>query len=629
MGKELFSETLSNEITGWPTKWAHHRKKIQRIQKRIFKASKLGNYKCCQRLQRRLINSRSAKLFAVHHVAQINKGKRSAGVDKMRNLTASEKLDLAKLLRVDLETDKIRRIWLPKPGRTEKRPLGIPTIRDRAKQKLVLLALEPQYEAHFAYNSYGYRPGRRAQDAVEAIFSSSHHGTPLSVYCADISKCYDRIDHNALIEKLDPIIPFYREQIRAWLKAGILDELNDIETEPQEGTPQGSIISPLLANIALDGIEDAIYEAIKHSRPRYKSSWNKDGRPGRTLAREYASACVVRYADDIILAHKDPSVLDLMIHTANTYLETIGVSFNKDKSIRTSTLEGFDYLGFHFQHVGQYYKNQWKMKITPSKEGLRKHKASMREILKRNRRSTVGKLINDLEPVMRGYINYIQYVEASQSLYQLDNFYYQSLRAFVMRRHPRKSRTFAVRKYFTLGLHPEDKPYKRIPHYFQGRTYHHDWVLMEYVHYTKTYLYTRKGVTTRYKKRQDKRFKTQVDKMALKLLPRYSWYSVDVLYAKVKQDNSVYDGNNLYWAMRSSKQWSTLSTRQTTLIKRQNGRCAFCEKAIMETDLVEVDHIIPLFAGGKDIYKNMQLLHKDCHRHKTENDLKKIKDKFS
>jgi len=200
-------------------------------------------------------------MIAVRQVTQQNQGKKTAGVDGVLALTPKERQELVSQLKVTkkAKAKPTRRVWIPKPGKDEKRPLGIPTIHDRALQGVVKITLEPEWEAYMEANSYGFRPGRGCHDAIEAIFISINK-KPKWVLDADIAKCFDKIDHSTLLNKLNNTSPI-RRQIRAWLKAGVMDQGTWQETDT--GTPQGGVISPLLANIALHGLENKVMELAK------------------------------------------------------------------------------------------------------------------------------------------------------------------------------------------------------------------------------------------------------------------------------------------------------------------------------------------------------------------------------
>ncbi len=234
--------TVDNQpLYGWSTLcWKKIERVVFKLQTRIYRAQRRGDRKTVCKLQRLLMKSRSAKLLAVRRVTQDNRGKATAGVDGVKALTPDERLDLAGTLALPSPATPVRRVWIPKPGTEETRPLGIPTLQDRARQAVVKLALEPQWEARFEPNSYGFRPGRSAWDAIGAIYVLINQKAKW-VLDADIAKCFDRINHDALLKKMNPSPPL-RRQVRAWLKAGGLDKGEWFPTE--EGTPQGGPSTP-------------------------------------------------------------------------------------------------------------------------------------------------------------------------------------------------------------------------------------------------------------------------------------------------------------------------------------------------------------------------------------------------
>ena len=236
-------------IEDWKTlPWKDIERNVFRLQKRIYQAERRGDYKQVHNLQRLLIRSWSARCLAVRRVSQDNRGKRTPGVDGVANLTPAQRMALVGKLRnlSDWQVDAIRRTYIEKSGTTELRGLGIPTMSDRACQALVKLALEPEWEAKFEPNSYGFRPGRSTHDAIEAIFNHIRL-KPKYVLDADIEKCFDNIAREPLEDKLNAIGPIAR-LVRGWLRAGILD--GDKYLFPEAGVPQGGVISPLLCNVA-------------------------------------------------------------------------------------------------------------------------------------------------------------------------------------------------------------------------------------------------------------------------------------------------------------------------------------------------------------------------------------------
>jgi len=286
------SKTRHKPMVEWKhLDWRKAEKAVFKLQKRIYKASLRGDVKALRKLQKMLMKSWYAKCLAVRRVTQDNTGKNTAGVDGVKSLSPVARFTLVNNLKLGSKVKPTRRVWIPKPGTDEKRPLGIPIMYDRTLQALVKLALEPEWEARFEPNSYGFRPGRSCHDAIEAIYSSIKQKAKF-VLDADIAKCFDRIDHKALLGKLNTF-PTIRRQVRAWLKAGVMDRTQLFPTS--EGTPQGGVISPLLANIALHGMEERIEQYADTFKGRKESNRK--------------SLSLIRYADDFVILHKDITVV--------------------------------------------------------------------------------------------------------------------------------------------------------------------------------------------------------------------------------------------------------------------------------------------------------------------------------
>lgn len=261
--------------------WPKLQRNVFKLQKRIYQASLRGDTPTVHKLQKLLLSSHSARMLATRRVTQDNQGKNTPGVDKKARLDPADRMNMARLLHFGQKPSPLRRVWIPKPKSQEKRPLGIPTLWDRALQFWVKLAMEPEWEAKFEPNSYGFRPGRGCHDAIEAIFSGIVR-KPKFVLDADIAKCFDRIDHDALLAKLGTF-PSLKRIIRGWLRAGIFENRQLLPTTA--GTPQGGVISPLLANIALHGLEKVIVDS-------FPATCRKNGKDVAWKPK------VIRYADD-------------------------------------------------------------------------------------------------------------------------------------------------------------------------------------------------------------------------------------------------------------------------------------------------------------------------------------------
>jgi RNA-directed DNA polymerase len=561
-------DTVAIPMDEWKTlPWKDMEKRVFKLQKRIYQASSRGDVRTVHKLQRLLVNSWSAKCLAVRRVTQDNKGKRTAGIDGKTALRQSERIELVKTLDLKLKGKPLRRVWIPKPGSEEKRPLGIPTIADRAIQALVTMALEPEWEAKFEPNSYGFRPGRSCHDAIEAIFVAIHY-TPKYVLDADIAKCFDNINHQALLNKLGTF-PTLQRVIKNWLKAGVMD--GDTLFATEAGTPQGGVISPLLANIALHGFEQAIREAFPE-RIRINGKKVSHWKP-----------TVIRYADDFVILHKDRGVIEEARRVAAEWLHGMGLELKPSKTRITHTLKetdgnvGFDFLGFNIRQfrTGISQKRtsgksgillDFKTIIRPSKEAVKRHYREVATVIGTHNASTQEALIGNLNRIIYGWCNYYSSVVSKKTFSKLDHLVTKRLLRWAKRRHQKKSRRRTVAKYWSVGC---DRRW-------------------DFVSPT--------GV----------KLKTYADTPIRR-------------HIKVKGTRSPYDGDWVYWTTRMGRHPET-PVRVAKLMKIQKGKCLWCGLTFKYGDAIEVDHIIPRNKGGKDLYKNLQLLHKHCHDQKGATD---------
>lgn len=387
----------NNPIVDWALiDWRKAEQSVYRLQKRIFRASRRGNVQVVHNLQRKLMRSRSARMLAVRRVTQDNRGKKTAGVDGKTALTASERVQLTEELQPKGRRRRkhlpARRVWIPKPGKQEKRPLGIPTIRDRAEQAIAKQALEPEWEAKFEPNSYGFRPGRSCHDAIGAIFNFTRY-KPKYVLDADIAGCFDHINHAALLAKLQTY-PTMRRYIRACLKAGVMEGME--LTPTSEGTPQGGVVSPLLANVALHGLEEEIARGYDRRQAHYPQ--------------------VIRYADDFVILCPDLKTTLQSKERAERWLEGMGLEMKPSKTRIVHTLEayegnwGFDFLGFNVRQyrIGKYRSAKdshgrtlgFKTLIKPSREAQQRHIKQLKQKIRELRGVPQEALIGVLNPIV-------------------------------------------------------------------------------------------------------------------------------------------------------------------------------------------------------------------------------------
>lgn len=450
------SETTMYDWHALP--WRKLERTVYKLQTRIYQASRRGETEAVHKLQRLLIHSRSTALLAVRRVAQDNQGKRTAGIDGVASLSDCEKFALAEEIHrrpLVSKAKPVRRVWIPKPGKDEKRPLGIPVMEDRARQALAKMALEPEWEAKFEPTSFGFRPGRSCHDAVEKIYRHMRNA-PKYVLDADIAKCFDRINHEALLDKLGTF-PSMRRAIKAWLKAGIMDggELFPIT----EGTPQGGVISPLLANVALHGLATTIEKAF----PKQKTL---KGRHPKPIPWRPA---VVRYADDFVILHRDLDALKQAQQIAAEWLKGMGLEMKPSKTRITHTLNaidgpaGFDFLGFHFRQYPRG-KNRCMLNtngeplgftssVRPSPTSQKRFLAKIREVLHSRRNASQTGLIALLNPIVRGWGNYFSTVVSKDTFKKMDNLIFKKLWAWAVYRHNNKNHHWVGRKYWLIGTH--------------------------------------------------------------------------------------------------------------------------------------------------------------------------------
>jgi RNA-directed DNA polymerase len=504
--------------------WTLSYKHVRRIQSRIFKASRSGDIYTVRFLQKLLLKNPHAKLIAVHQVTTLNKG--TKGIDGARGA----KLQMARNLCINGKSNLVRRVWISKPSQIEKREKRpIPTIQDRAKQALVKLVLEPEWEAKFEANSYGFRPGRSAHDAMEAIFSNLRFNVDKYVFDADIRKCFHQIDHSALLTKLNTF-PLLEKQISAWLKAGIVDELANESKTSIPSIGQGGVISPLLANIALHGLEEHLMDLVSQ---RYCPKPH----PAKKSALGF-----VRYAGDFVIFHRNLKIMKLVIKETERWLATIGLSISEQKSKLRLVSQSFNFLGFQVVCLKRH--NSFRVCITPSKESISRIIAKVRSVIQKGKADSAYSLIAKLRPILIGWANYFQFCECKETFSYVDNIVYQQLRGWVFRRAIRQGRKVVKTKYF-----PMDRIYK-----FQNREYKGNWIL--------------NGI------------KASKSKPVTNFLPKISWVA-SRKFIKVKAKASVYDGNQVYWTRRhlkygiyidSSPEFSTADSMEVDhIIPRSKG----------------------------------------------------------
>jgi RNA-directed DNA polymerase len=413
----------SHEEVGWHTiNWQQAHENVRRLQARIVKATQQGKWGKVKALQRLLTRSFSGKALAVERVTS-NKGKRTAGVDgEIWDSPTKKSAGLQSLRQRGYQPQPLRRIYIPKHhDPTKKRPLSIPTMRDRAMQALYLLALEPIAETTGDPNSYGFRKERNCADAIQQCYDTLRHRHSAEwVLEADIKSCFDKISH----QWLETHIPMEKGILRKWLRAGFMEK--HLLYPTTEGTPQGGVASPTLANLVLDGLENGLREYF----PKVKTG-------------NSAKVNLIRYADDFVITGKSKDLLDNEVKPlVEQFLKERGLELSPDKTHITHIEAGFDFLG---QNIRQYREG---LRAKPSSKNVKTFLTKVRQIIKSNKQTPAGKLIVLLNPIIRGWSQYHQHSSCSRTFAKVDHAIFQTLWKWAKRRHSKKSRRWIKAKYF-------------------------------------------------------------------------------------------------------------------------------------------------------------------------------------
>ena len=401
--------------------WSKATKHVQRLQARIVKAVQKGRWGKVTALQHLLTHSFSGKALAVRRVTS-NQGKKTPGVDGKIWSSPEEKAQaVLSLRRQGYQPSPLKRVYIPKKN-GKKRPLGIPTIRDRGMQALYKLALEPVAETTADLNSYGFRPERSTADAAEACFKAlAKKASPKWILEGDIKGCFDNISHDWMIANIsmDKVI------LRKWLKAGFMDKGALFPTEA--GTPQGGIISPILANMALDGLEKLLRKEIQRNTHTGKK------------------VNMVRYADDFIITGKSKDLLENEVKPlVEQFLKERGLVLSPEKTKITHIRDGFNFLGWNIRKYGRQGKYLQKPAENNTSAFLRK----VVGIIKGNKAIKQEKLIALLNPIIRGWGNYHQHSVAKETYSSMDHALWEHLWQWAKRRHPNKGSQWIKEKYF-------------------------------------------------------------------------------------------------------------------------------------------------------------------------------------
>jgi len=411
--------------------WDQVEDDVRRLRQRIFAASQAGDLRRVRNLQKLMLRSRANALASVRRVAQINTGRKTPGIDGKTALLASQKAELADWVQRGsaLWTARpVKRVFIPKAGSRKLRALGIPVIRDRVLQAIAVNALEPEWEARFEPKSYGFRPGRSCQDAIAAIFWTVA-GTRTKrrwALDADLKAAFDHVGHDHVLDCLGAFPA--RAAVAGWLKAGVIDQDGFAPTE--EGTPQGGVISPLIFNIALHGMEEAAGAAYRWN-PYRDSEATVPGTP-----------VLVRYADDFVVLCDSREQAEQVKTDLTPWLAARGLAFNEDKTRVVHLDEGLDFLGFNVRRYGA------KLLIKPSKGAVKRIRERLADEMVALRGANASAVIRTLNPIVRGWAAYYRGVVSTETFQSLDHHMWMLTYKWALYRHNRRSKHRIVERYF-------------------------------------------------------------------------------------------------------------------------------------------------------------------------------------
>jgi len=535
--------------------WREASRLVTNLRQRIFRAARANDHRKVRSLQKLMLRSRSNILMSVRRVTQVNAGKNTPGVDKVLVKTPAARGDLVDRLATfqPWRAKPVRRVYIPKKSDSSKcRPLGIPTIMDRCLQAMVKNALEPAWESRFEGSSYGFRPGRNAHDAIEKIYGFSCPNSRKKVVVdADIAGAFDNISQEFILKALGDVPG--KALIKQWLKAGYLEDGRYHDTP--RGTPQGGVISPLLLNIALHGMEAAL--GVKHD----------------SQGTSRGKRAVVRYADDfVVFCESQEDALVVRDRLLPDWLAKRGLSLSEEKTRIVHLTEGFDFLSFNIRRFlhPQTSRSGYKLCIKPSKKAVLGKVKELREKWLALRGHSIKAVLWKINPIIRGWANYNRTAVASRLFNKLDNWMFRRALRYAKHTHPKKSWKWVRKRYWgRWNKERED-----------------DWVFG--------------------------------DKHSGRYLLKFSWFKIE-RHILVRGTSSPDDPDlRAYWWERQRVNAKHLSGEDIDMANDQGWVCRLCGMNLINGEELHRHHKVPRARNGSNARSNRELVHLYCHQQETK-----------
>nr|AYE93292.1 DNA polymerase [Termitomyces sp.]AYE93309.1 DNA polymerase [Termitomyces sp.] len=554
-------DNITTKYQNWQhIPWDEVNERVRDLQDRIVKATLDNNMRIVYQLQNQLVTSVEGRALAIRRVVTSSGGK-TPGIDKvtwdkpLERFNAIHELGMITKNPNQYKSKPLKRVMIPKSNSTEMRPLGIPTLMDRAVQAVYHLGVDPVVEAKSDPNSFGFRKGRSQHDAIAYIRSRLDKTvSPEWILETDIAKCFDKINHDFLLKET-PIC--HKQVLKEWLKSGYVFEGKYTSTD--EGTPQGGIISPTLCNVALNGIETVIMK-------QYPLRKVTDGQRPKVT--------VFRYADDMVITGCQKEILLQVKETVKEFLAVRGLELKEAKTRICHIQEGFDFLGFNVSRkeynpfLNNHTTQPTVLIIKPSDKAIKSIKSKIREIITKYRE--IEKIISELNPVLRGWANYFSISYHSQATFiKIGHTVWKSMMNWVGRKHPHQSIERASAKYIVRGKTPSN----------------HKWVW---------------GTEKPDTEKENRQVILNIAETQIKTQPL------------LKLDKNPYlKEHKEYFDKRAVKKFD--AKFRDLILKKYNHICSICNESLHNGENIELHHIKPVKEGGKYTISNIQPLHQLCH----------------